>query len=115
MSKFSVNLTANTGGNGTFVCHCKKKRDNPSYKYTIMAYGTFGSGTLTWYVSPDQGATVIAMTDLTDTALSMTSNKMFDGELGGVSSKNSDVLSIYVQLSGSTSPSITAAVYDNNA
>lgn len=113
MAKYSVSITADT--TGTFVCNVKKKRGLHSYKYTIMAYGsTFGSGTVAWFVSPDSGTTLIAMTDLTDTALTMTANKMFDGELGGVSSHNNDVLSIYVKMTGSTSPSVTAVVYDNN-
>jgi hypothetical protein len=112
MAKYTKTISADT--TGTFICNCKKKRDQPSFKYTILGYGTWGSGTLTWYVSPDAGTTLIAMTDLTDAALSMTANKFFDGELGGVSSSINDVLSIWVKMSGSSSPSVIAAVYDNN-
>lgn len=110
MAKYAKVVTTN---NTFFVCNVKKKRLQPRFDYTIMAYGTFGGGTVTWYVSPDQGTTLIAMTDLTDTAVSMTTNKMYDGSLCA-SSHNDDVLSIYAILSGSTSPSITIALYDNN-
>lgn len=112
MAKYSTLITADT--TGAFICNVKKKREMPRYEYTIMAYGSsFGGGTVTWYVSPDNGTTLIAMTDLTDAAISMTSNKMFDGSLG-TSSHNNDVLSIYVKMTGSTSPNVTAIVLDNN-
>ncbi len=113
MAKYTKAITADT--TGVYVCNVKKKRDQPSYKYTIMGYGSsFGGGTLAWFISPDSGTTLIAMTDLTDTALTMTTNKMFDGELGGVSSNINDVLQIWVKMTGSTNPVVTAVVYDNN-
>lgn len=111
MSKYSVSITADT--TGTFVCNVVKKRGMPDYNYTIEGYGTFGSGTLAWFVSPDNGTTLIAMTDLTDVALSMTTNKMYKGSLN-TGSKNTDRQSIWVKMTGSTAPSVTAAVYDNN-
>ena len=113
MAKYSVVLAANTTGTGTYVCKVHKKRDLPVWYATLMGAGTFGGGTLTWYVSPDNGTTVIAMTDITDAPISMTSNKMFNTSLG-TGSHNNDLVSIYVQLTGATSPAITAAVYDNN-
>ncbi len=112
MAKYSVSITADT--TGTFVCNVVKKRSQPDFGYTIMAYGSgFGGGTVAWFVSPDAGTTLIAMTDWTDTAVSMTANKMFKGSLD-TGSHNTDKLSIYVKMTGSTTPSVTAAVYDNN-
>lgn len=111
MAKYTINLAATT--TGAKVCNVKKKRDMPLFYYTIMGYGAFGGGTLAWFVSPDNGTTLIPMTDLTDTAVSMTTNKMYDGSLCA-SSHNTDTLSIWVTLSVATSPSLTASVYDNN-
>ena len=112
MAKYSVSITADT--TGTKVCNVKKKRGLPRYEYTIMAYGsTFGAGTVSWFISPDNGTTLIAMTDLADAAITMTANKMFDGGLAA-SSHNDDVLSIWVKMTGSTNPTVTAVVYDNN-
>jgi hypothetical protein len=116
---------------GTFICTVRKKRDLQLYNYTIMGYGTFGSGTLAWFISPDQGTTQIAMTDLTDTAITMTTNKAFNGQMAAASGmtgpaagttvanpnslSTNNVLQIWAQLTGTTSTTqLTAAVYDNN-
>lgn len=108
-----ITLSANTTGNGTYVGTVTKKRDYHKWEATIFAYGTWGTGTLTWYWSPDGGTTVIAFTDLTDAALSMTTNKSYEVGLC-TGSHNSDKIQIYVQLTGATSPSLTVGYYDNN-
>lgn len=113
MAKYSLTLNASTTSPGVALCNIVKKRDMPQWYYTVMGYGTYGGGTLTWYVSPDKGTTVIPMTDLTDTALSMTQNKMFDGSLCA-SSNNTDRLQMWVQLTGATTPSLTVSVYCND-
>jgi hypothetical protein len=115
MAKYSVTLSANTAG--TFVCNVRKKRDLAEWRGLLMAYGgggsNFGSGTVAWNISPNGGATLIPMTDLVDTAITMTTNKAYDASLT-TGSNNDDMLSIYVALTGSTTPTIVCSVYDNN-
>jgi hypothetical protein len=109
--KNSVTLSANVSAQ--LVCNVVKKRDLPQYLYTIWADGSFGSGTLTWYASRNSGVTLVPLTDLTDTAVTMTTAKMYNGALN-TGSNNTDRLGIYVALTSASNPNITAIVYDNN-
>jgi hypothetical protein len=111
MARGLVNFTASASNQ--LLITVNKKRDMPLYYYTIMGYGTFGAGTLAWFVSPDRGTTFIAMTDLTDTAVTMTSNKMFNGALCSTGVRSTQ-LQIYVTLSGATSPNVNALIIDNS-
>lgn len=113
MAQHAINLIANTGGNGVMVCNVVKKRDLPQFLYTIWGEGTYGGGVLSWYASRNNGVSVVPLTDLTDTAITMTTNKLFNGALN-TGSHNNDHISIWVQLSGATSPNLNAYVYDNN-
>jgi hypothetical protein len=126
-----VNTTAGGSSDAAYICTVRKKRDMPLYNYSIMGYGTYGSATLAWYISPDQGTTTIAMTDLTDTAITMTANKAFNGAMAAASGMTGPAagttaanpksvsthneLQIWAKVTASTSTTqVTAVVYDNN-
>lgn len=111
MAKFTTTLAADS--TGKYVCDVKKSRSYPVWMATIGAQGTWGSGTLTWWFSIDQGTTLIAIKDVTDTAVSQTANGGVNVELG-VGGTNSDNPQIWVKLAGSTTPSLTIFVFDNN-
>lgn len=113
MAKHTVALAANTGAGGVKICNVVRNRNLQEWRGLLMAYGTFGSGTVAWYISPDNGTTLIAMTDLTDAAITMTTAKAYDSSLT-TGSKNTDKISIWVVLSGATSPALNIVVYDNN-
>ena len=137
--KYAVSFTANNAGgaslgastSASYISTVRKKRDMPIYNYTIMGYGTYGSATLAWFISPDQGTTLIPMTDLTDAAITMTANKVFNGAMAAASgmtgpaggtlaanpksvSTNNDLQIWATVASGTSTTALTAVVYDNN-
>lgn len=111
MAKYTINLSANT--TGMYVCHVKKPHTLLKWEASLTGYGTYGGGTLAWFMTPDAGATLIALTDLVDTAVSMTTNKVYNAALC-TGAKNNDQLQIWVTLSGATTPSLTVTAYDNH-
>jgi hypothetical protein len=80
---------------------------------TMYAQGTWGGGTLTWKISFDGGTTLIPMLDMTSVAVTLTSDGSFDRTLGNGNRGGVDPL-IYASISGSTTPSLTIGVLDNN-
>lgn len=86
--------------------------DKDTWKATICATGTWSSGTLTFYLSPDRGTTKPALTDLVGSSISLTSDGCFGPvELGKYFASP---LQIYATMSGATSPNIKIATSDNN-
>jgi hypothetical protein len=80
---------------------------------TFAAYGSsFGGGTVVFSWSPDGGTTKIPLKDENGAAMSTAANALFHRALGN-GSTNSDFISIYATMTGSTTPSVTVAVYDN--
>lgn len=109
MAQYQIPITSN----GTyFICNVKKNRNLPQWYYTIWGEGTFGGGTISWSASRTSGV-YVPLTDLTDAAVTMTANKMYNGALN-TGSHNTDRISIYAALTSATSPNLTAIVYDNN-
>lgn len=113
MAKSSITLLANTPTGGTFLCPVRKSREYPCWFASLTAQGTFGSGTLAFFVSFDKGTTLIALKDLTDSAVSLTSAGSINVQLG-TSRDISDEPQIWVELTGSTSPNIVVSALDNN-
>ncbi len=110
MAKHTSVITAN--GN-TFLCNAIRRNDAEWFGFGILARGTFGGGTLSFFVSDDDGATLIPLKDLTRSAITFTGNDYIDGDIRGTTSTNSDVFEIWATLSGATSPSITVNIRDN--
>jgi len=111
MAKYTATLT--TAAADTFICNVNKKRDFYTWQATFFAWGTFGSGTVNWLISPDGGTTKIAMKDASGTAYTSTTNDDFTANLGG-GSTNSDCIKVYATLTGSTGATVNLAVFDNN-
>jgi hypothetical protein len=109
-------LTSFTANNqSTQICEIKKTRREASfYINTILAYGTFGSGSLAFYVSPDGGTTKIPLTNSPGgTGIALTANGMIGNQFGH-SSSNTQTMTMWATLTGATSPSLIVLVDDNN-
>lgn len=89
-----------------------RRRDAPNFVATILAYGTWSSGTIAYSLSPDGGTTKVPLKDLTGSAITSSADDSVNVQLGN-GSTNSDEISIWGTLSGSSSPSITISFYDN--
>lgn len=111
MAKYTTTLTGDTAG--AFICAVRKQRGLDFWRALLTAYGEFDSGTLSWYLSPDNGVTLIPMTDSDDTELVMTANKAVNCSLT-TGSHNDDLITVWVELAGSTAPSIVVTAYDNS-
>ena len=110
MSKYQTTISAD----GTVELGViKRNTGNFPSELMFFGYGTWGSGTLTLYWSPDAGTTKIAMTDLSNAAVTSTVNFGIRSSFitGG---KNSDKIHLYATLAGSTNPSLTVGFYDND-
>lgn len=109
-------VTSFTANNqSTLICQIRKtRREESFYINTIYAYGTFGGGTLAFFVSPDGGTTKIALTSSPGgTGISLTANGMIGNQFGHPST-NTQTASLWATITGATSPSITVLVDDNN-
>ena len=112
MAKTTVTFASNT----TLLIQQIKKinRELDNFTATVLAYGTFGGGTLAFYLSPDGGTTLIPLTAaIGGTGFSCTANAMFE-LVSGHASTNTDLFGLYATMSGATSPSVVVASYDNN-
>lgn len=112
MALFTTVLAANNANQ--YICDIDRRRASPYYVATIMAYGTFSSGTVEIYISPDRGTTKIPLTLAPGSpAVTFTANGMVLVNFGNISSNNQTPLTVYAGISGASSPSVTVAVYDN--
>lgn len=95
---------------------CNIHRRRPAYAFiaTVLVSGTFGGGTVALGVSPDNGTTIFPIKDETGNAQSVTAlGAMLTKPLGD-SNSNGDGLSLWVTVSGATSPNISINTFDNN-
>lgn len=114
MTKYVANNAAVITADGDYyICDVNKKRDLVQWFGTIIAYGTWGSGTITYKISPDGGTTKIALKDASGNSITSNADDNFTLNLAG-GAKNSDAPKLYASLAGSTNASITVALYDNN-
>lgn len=111
MANYRTTISANTTGTAIVTVH--KPRSLTEWVATINAYGTFGSGTLSYSLSTDGGTTKVALKDpSTGSAYSTTSADAINLNLGVANHLGREPI-IYVVLSGATNPSITIDVMDN--
>lgn len=111
MAKTLINVSATT--TGTNVGTVDRRRDHVVWKATFFAYGTFGGGTVAYYWSPDNGTTLMPLTDYSGNPITSAANDSFNSELC-TGSHNTDKITIWIALNGATSPSLTIGFYDNN-
>lgn len=106
------NITSIVANGTVLLGNVAKNRDYYEWKATFFAYGTFGSGTVAYFWSPD-GTTMLPIKDMGGIAVSSAANDSFNvNQCTG--SKNTDRISIYATLSGATSPNLSVGYYDNN-
>ena len=110
MAKYTTSISAD---GSVYVCHVNKKRDFFTWQATILAYGTWGGGTITWQISPDGGTTKIPLKDISGASITSNADDNFTVNLGG-GSTNSDAPQIWATLASATGASINIVVYDNN-
>lgn len=111
MAKFTQTITAD---GDTAICQIDRRRgDANNWQATAFIYGTFGSGTVLLKLSPDQGTTKIAIKDWNGTAISATSSAVFTTQPVGNGAKNSDFITLYASVSGSSAASIKVDIFDN--
>jgi hypothetical protein len=114
MTKYTATITAD---GDYFLCDVNKKRDLVNFFYTGIVYGTggnnFGSGTVTLKISPNGGTTKLALKDASGSDITSTADDNYTGQLAG-GNTNSDAPKLYASMSGSTAPSVTYVLYDNN-
>lgn len=110
MAKYTQALSTNT----TVTLGCvHKNRNYPTCELLFFGHGTWGSGTLSLFWSPDGGTTKIAITDLANVAVTATAN--FGVRASFVTGhNNTDCIMLYATLAGSSGASLTVGFYDNN-
>lgn len=109
--KYTTQITAQN--TYKYLCTIRKKRDLVNWMGAMLAYGTWGGGTVTWYISPDGGTTKIPWKDISGNSYSATADDNFTTNWGR-GSTNNDMPQIYVGIGAATNPSITIECYDNN-
>lgn len=90
-----------------------RRHDTQSYAGSIFVKGSFGGGTWTLQVSPDNGTTKYTVKDVLGNNITGTGEAYFNYVLSGDSSGINNNMTLYVNLAGSASPSITVLNYDN--
>lgn len=109
-----MKITTNITADGTYqIATANTTRSlGKMWEATIFATGTFGSGTVTFKMSPDGGTTKIDMTDWANTVRTLTANGyVLTGPLG-VGDRNSEYITLYAVMSGSTNPAVAINVFD---
>lgn len=109
--KYTTVFSANN--QNSKLCDVFRRRgDSASFLATLLVSGTFSSGTLAYYVSPDAGVTQIPLKDLTGSAITSTANDMVNINLGN-GSHLGDQPSIWATITGAGTPTVTVNTYDN--
>lgn len=110
MARYSATLTSDST---VYLCDVNKKRDFRDWLATIIAWGSWGGGTITWQISPDGGTTKLALKDISGNSQTSAADDNFTIELGA--GRNlTDAPKLYATLAGSTAPILNIVVYDNN-
>lgn len=107
--------TATLSAQNTSVKICDISIPNGLDKYfaNCMAIGTFGTGTVSFQISPDGGVTKFTLKQgETTTLATLTSAGVVNIATGGVNN-NSDQLELYATIGTATNPSLTITVVDN--
>lgn len=111
MAKFTVTLTSDTF---TKICDIVRRRgDANNWTASAFVYGTFGSGTATFQISPNNGTTRFTGKDWTGSSMTSTAAAMFTFQPQGNGTELTEYLSVYGALAGSTAASVTFEVWDN--
>lgn len=85
------------------------------YQMTIVTSGTFGGGTVAFFVSPDNGVTQIPLKIAAGTPYVATAPDYLNfSNFGGSNQQNPNKqLSFWATVTGATNPNINVTVFDN--
>lgn len=97
----------------TYIADIVKKRDFYQWFGTFYASGTWGGGTITYKVSVDGGTTKIPLKDASGSSITSNADDNFTVNLTAAD-KLSQTTKLYLTMAGSTSPSVTVTLDDNN-
>ena len=103
--------TITTNNSSTAIVTATRPAGNQYYECMIFVYGTWGSGTIAWMLSPDGGTTKLPIKDLTNVAITSTANDSFTFRLP--MGRDFEEITLYASLTGATSPSLTVLTFDN--
>lgn len=110
MANYRTTIAADTAA--AQITFIDKPRSLTSYFATLNAYGTFGSGTLSYLISTDGGTTKTTVKTISGTAYSATAADAVNIATGVANHLGKEPI-LYAALTGSTNPSITIDVLDN--
>lgn len=112
MAKYTATLSAQNTSVKVFNIH-KPRNGSDVCTFTAGAYGTFGTGTVTFNLSPDGGTTLLPLTPISGTTVGQTAAAAFTYKVGN-GDNNTDAPAIYASIGAATNPSLTIVAYDNN-
>jgi len=106
-------VTTITADGDYAIATVHRRNQASSYMATVNAGGTWGGGTITWKASFDGGSTKYTLKDQSGADVTSLANDMFNVNMGNGTTLT-DAPILYASMSGSTSPSLTVTVVENN-
>lgn len=111
MAKYTASLTAQN--TNVYICDIHANRGYERWFASAMAGGAFGTGTVTFNLSPDQGVTLYPMNqDGTNSAASLTATGALN--LASGMQDTNLCLRLYASIGAATNPNVSITVCDNN-
>ena len=109
----ALNQLSMTADANTKLATIVRRHDSQSYAASFFVKGSNGGGTWTLQASPDGGTTKYTVQDVLGNDITGTTGAYFNYVLAGDAGTNSSGLELYVNLTGSTSPTLTIYNFDN--
>jgi hypothetical protein len=110
MAKYTTTFDADAALVQLHICH--RPRGADWYNASTQIGGDLGGGTVTMFVSLDNGTTKNPLKDLTGTAYSTNTVDTFNFRLAATS-ENSNQIIIYATLAGAVAPDMSIVTIDN--
>jgi hypothetical protein len=112
MARYTASLAVQSSNVYVFTVH-KPRNGSDCCTFTVAIGGTFGGGTATINLSPDNGVTLFPLAPINGSSPSITAAGAYTFKVGN-SDANSTAPDIYVALGVAAGPSLTIYAYDNN-
>lgn len=111
MAIYTTTLSAQN--TNVYICDIVKPRGFAAWYANACASGTFGSGTVTFNISFDDGVTLLPITQSgTNVAASVTAAGCVNLKCAGMADLSDDA-KLYASIATATNPSIAITVQDN--
>lgn len=105
--------TLSAQNTNVYICDIVKPRAFSTWYANACASGTFGTGTVTFNISFDNGVTLLPLTQSgTNSTASITAAGCVNIECGGLSNLTPNA-KLYASIGTATNPSLTIRVQDN--